>query len=203
MFSWRNLINHFIEMRHYLIASTIIFVAGLVVGATNADFNAFITGQVDSLREVANTIQSSDNPTLGFIVFIFLNNVIKSILVMYIGAAFGLIPIFFLAVNGMVLGYVVNQAAGQGGDMLYTIIVKGLLPHGILEIPAILIACAYGIKFGALMFQGIGNLFVKRDGWGASVERFVVRTVPVSVLLVVTLLVAAVIESTITAWLLS
>ncbi|UVI29778.1 stage II sporulation protein M [Paenibacillus spongiae] len=203
MFAWRELTGHMKSMRHYLAFSTIILLAGMVVGGTNPMLDTFIRGQIDGLRQVAETIDSSANPTIGFMVFIFFNNVIKSILVMYLGALFGIVPILFLAINGMILGYFVSQAAAQGGDVLFTIVVKGLLPHGILEIPAIIIACAYGLRFGKLSFQGIGAAFGRKPGWGKEVERFVVRTVPVMVLLVVMLLAAAVIESTFTVWLLS
>ncbi|MCQ6563687.1 stage II sporulation protein M [Paenibacillus mendelii] len=203
MFAWRELTSHMKSMKHYLAFSTIVLLAGMVVGGTNPVLDTFIRGQIDGLRQVAETIDSSANPTIGFMVFIFFNNVIKSILVMYLGALFGIIPILFLAVNGMILGYFVSQAAAQGGDVLFTIVVKGLLPHGILEIPAILIACAYGMRFGKIIFQGIGAAFGRRPGWGKEVERFIIRTVPIMVLLVVMLLAAAVIESTFTVWLLS
>jgi stage II sporulation protein M len=189
-------------MRHYLIFSVVIMLAGFVVGATNSSFDSFIQGQIAGLRQMAESIEANNNSTLWFIVFIFFNNAIKAILVMYLGALLGIVPFIFLTINGMMIGYLVSKAAEQGGGVLYTLIVKGLLPHGILEIPAIIIACAYGFRFGKMMFQGLGALFVRRAGWGKELERFIIRTLPVMVLIVCMLLTAAVIESTITVWLL-
>jgi len=203
MFAWREVYGHLKTMKHYLALSTIIFLAGLVVGGTNPALDAFIKGQISGLQQMVETIESSGNPTIAMMIFIFFNNVIKSILVMYLGAIFGIIPVIFLAINGMILGYFISKAAEQGGDMLFTIIFKGLLPHGILEIPAIIIACAYGLKFGKIMFQGAGALIGRSQGWGKMTEQFVMRTIPVMVLLVVTLLIAAIIESTLTVWLMS
>ena len=65
-----------------------------------------------------------------------------------------------------------------------------------------MIACAYGLRFGQLMFKGIGVLMTRRAGWGNDVEKFLLRTLPVIVLIVIMLIVAAVIESTFTVWLL-
>lgn len=200
MFAFREIFGHLKELRHYIILSTVILVAGMVVGATNPALDNFIQGQLAALGEVANEINSMENSSLRFMVFIFFNNAIKAIVVMYIGSLFGIVPLVFLAVNGMVIGYVINIAAEEG--LLFTIVFKGLLPHGILEIPAILFACAYGMRFGKLMFSGIGAMFTRRKGWGQEIEYFVRKSLPAMVLIVVMLLVASVIESTFTVWLL-
>lgn len=135
-----------------------------------------------------------------------MNNAVKSILVMYLGALFGVLPFFFLVVNGMMIGYLLKTTAElHGGGYVMELIVKGLLPHGILEIPAIIFACAYGMRFGVLIFKAVGSLVFARSKTGnvsRELESFVVRTVPVMVILTITLLIAAVIESTITLWLL-
>ncbi|MBW7477519.1 stage II sporulation protein M [Paenibacillus oenotherae] len=200
MFAIREIFGHLKEMRHYIIFSAVVMLAGMVVGATNPALDSFVQGQLSGLRDVAETLESKDNSAVWFMVFIFFNNAIKSILVMYIGSLFGIVPIIFLAVNGMVIGYIINIAAEEG--QLFTLIVKGLLPHGILEIPAILIACAYGIRFGKMMFTGLGAMVTRRKGWGQELESFVARTLPAMVLIVVMLLIASIIESTVTVWLL-
>ncbi|AZN38391.1 stage II sporulation protein M [Paenibacillus albus] len=202
MFTPTEIFRHLKTMRHYIAFSTIFLLAGMVVGATNPDLDSFIQGQLNGLKTVAQNIDSSNHPTLFLMVFIFFNNVIKAILVMYIGAIFGIVPIIFLAINGMILGYLVHKTAEQGGDAVVTIIFKGLLPHGIIELAAIVIACAYGMRFGKIMLQGIGALLTRRTGWSQELERFVMRTLPVMVLLTVMLALAAVIESTVTVWLL-
>ncbi|MFD0716695.1 stage II sporulation protein M [Paenibacillus sp. GCM10027626] len=203
LFSWREIYGHLKSMKSYLIFSTILFLAGIIIGGGSPAFRSFLMGQIEGLKQMAETIDSSSNPTITLMLFIFFNNAIKAILVMYLGALFGVIPILFLAINGMLVGFVIRAAAEQGGEYLFTAIFKGLLPHGILEIPAILVACAYGLYFGKLMFQGVGALAGRQAGWGKRLEQFVMRTIPVMVVLVVVLLLAAVIESTFTAWLMS
>ncbi|MBM7569365.1 stage II sporulation protein M [Paenibacillus sacheonensis] len=196
------MLQHLKTMRHYLAFSTIFLVAGMVVGAINPALENFMQSQMSGLSNIAQNIDASSHPTLFLMLFIFLNNVIKAILVMYLGAFFGIIPIFFLAINGMILGYLIHRTAEQGGDMLFTVIVKGLLPHGIIELAAIVIACAYGLRFGKMMFQGAGTLLTRKSGWGQQFEQFLQRTLPVIVMVIVMLGAAAIIESTVTVWLL-
>ena len=51
--------------------------------------------------------------------------------------------------------------------MLFDVIVKGLLPHGVIELAAIVIACAYGLRFGKMILQGIGSTFTRKERVGA------------------------------------
>lgn len=207
MFKWRLIWEHFKQMNPYIAFGTILFLAGMVVGGTNPTFKAFLDEQLKGLGQLAEMIDNSSNPTLTMIIFIFLNNAIKSILVMYLGALFGILPFFFLVVNGMVIGYLLKMSADlHGGGYVAELVLKGLLPHGILEIPAIIIACAYGMRFGVLVLKAGGSIIFARSkqaSLGRELESFVVRTVPVMVILTITLLIAAVIESTFTTWLLT
>lgn len=193
-------------MNHYIAVGFVLFFAGMVIGGTNPAFHAFLDSQIAGLEQLTNVIDQSKNPTLTMMIVIFLNNAIKSILVIYVGALLGIVPILFLVINGMVIGYLLQNIADlHGGAHVFEIIVKGLLPHGIIEIPAIIIACAYGLRFGVLSFKGLGSLLFARSklpAIGRDIETFLIRSIPVMVILTVSLLVASVIESTITLWLL-
>ncbi|WP_219834303.1 stage II sporulation protein M [Paenibacillus sp. R14(2021)] len=202
MFTPREVLRHLKIMRHHIALSTVFLLAGMFIGATNPLLDNFIQGQMSGLKNIAQSIDSSSHPTAFLMTFIFFNNVIKAVLVMYAGALFGIVPVVFLLINGMIIGYIVHKTAEQGNEALFTVIVKGLLPHGIIELAAIVIACAYGLRFGQLMFKGIGVLMTRKAGWGHDIEQFVIRTMPVIVLIVIMLIVAAVIESTVTVWLL-
>lgn len=119
----------------------------------------------------------------------------------YLGLFFGILPLMVLLVNGMLLGYVI-QYQMEAQSLAY--VLKGILPHGILEIPAIIVACAYGLRLGILVIKMIGGLFSsKRSGNAAAEFKRVMRlTRPLILLVVGTLLLAAVVESTVTLWLL-
>ncbi|MBD2844684.1 stage II sporulation protein M [Paenibacillus sp. IB182496] len=200
MFSYRAIVAHLKAMKGYFAFATILFFAGMVVGGTNVQLESFMNSQIEGLRQLVDTAESSSNPGLAMFGIIFLNNAVKSVVIMYLGVLFAVVPIFFMLVNGMVLGYLFTHMQPQQGT-LFELIAKGILPHGIIEIPALVVACAYGIRFGILSFKGIGALFGKSPDLGKQYEAFVIRTVPIMVILVVSLLLAAVIESTVTVWL--
>lgn len=202
MFSYRAFIDHLKLMRGYFGAAAVLFFAGVVIGGTNDAFGAFLDGQLQAIGGIGTAAKESGNPTLFFFLLIFFNNAIKSVLIIYLGALLGVAPVLFLLINGMVIGYLYS-AIGESGQNAALIFLKGVLPHGIIEIPAILLACAYGLKFGTLGLRAIGAMFSGARGIGAAYETFVIRTVPVMLFIVAALLAAAVIESTLSRWLLS
>ncbi|QAY67895.1 stage II sporulation protein M [Paenibacillus protaetiae] len=208
MWRWSGIIAHLKAMRRYIAFSAVLFLAGLVVGATNQSLFSYLDSQVEAIRKLSSTISETNSPTFSFILFIFLNNAIKAVMVIYAGAALAVFPIFFLILNGMIIGYLLHKVElEQGAGHLADLIFRGLLPHGILEIPAIIVASAYGIKFGALVWKGFFNGLKQAAGGAAGtrgeISAFVQRSIPVAVLLVAVLLVAAVIESTLTRWLIA
>lgn len=183
----------------YMLVASVIFIASIAAGAFWAeDLRQMLIAQLEGLQSVSQSLEQSENVELSFFVFIFLNNAIKAILVMLLGAFFGLAPLFFLILNGMILGFVVEVSHSQGQDMA-ELIFKGLLPHGIIELPAIVIACAYGLKFGGLVIGSLFNLGAdKRQRLAARWETGLKQMGTAAVWIVILLFVAAIIESTIT-----
>ncbi|WP_170314960.1 stage II sporulation protein M [Saccharibacillus brassicae] len=199
MLSFGRFIRGLAENKGYMLSAAALFIAAIALGTINADgLQRLLLSQIEGLQGVVQNLQQSDNVTLSFFTFIFLNNAIKSVLVILLGAFFGLIPLIFLLINGMVLGFVVMVSHEQG-ENITELIFKGLLPHGILELPAIVIACAYGMKFGGLV---IGSLFSlgagKRERLAARWEHGMKQMLGAAFWIVIMLFVAAAIESTIT-----
>lgn len=206
MFKFKVFWADIIVTRQYIIAATIIFAISMYLGATNESFAHFLSAQLEGLGQLVDKIDESSNPTLSMIMLIFFNNAIKSVIVIFAGALFGLLPIFFLVINGMVIGFVLQFSANSSMEMsVLELIVKGLLPHGILEIPALLIASAYGLRLGKLLISVFGALLFdqnKLSQIGYQYKSLLQKCGIVSIYLVVALLFAAIIESTVTGWLL-
>lgn len=171
MTSLRRFVQDLFFYKKMMALSLILFTAGIVIGTLNADFiTELITPQLQGLQEYSRELSESANPQWSFFVFIFLNNAVKSIVIIFAGALFGLLPIFFLMMNGMVIGFLLTTAASQGENM-FDLIVLGLLPHGIIEIPAILIASGFGLQFGYMVLKGLGELGARDESertvkWG-------------------------------------
>lgn len=94
-------------------------------------------------------IKSAGPITIFF--FIFLNNAAKGFYVIVLGTAFALVPLFFIFMNGQLIGLVLGAAQLEGFKL--SKIIAGLAPHGILEIPAIMLAAAYGVWLGYRFFR--------------------------------------------------
>lgn len=207
MFSLKQVWKDLRSTYPYIIVAVCLFGVSMYAGATNDSFRNFLMIQLNSLGNLREVIDQSSNPTLSMIGVIFLNNAIKSILIIFLGAFFGLYPIFFLVVNGMVIGFVI-QLTAEGNTTLSVseMIFKGLLPHGILEIPALLIAGAYGLRLGRLLFSTMGALLSnheKLDDIGAQYKGTLKRCGVMALYITIILFIASIIESTLTVWLLS
>ena len=81
---------------------------------------------------------------IDLFVFITSNNIQVSFFSMILGILFGIIPTLTLIVNGYVLGFVINKSIASEGIF----IIWRLFPHGIFELPAVLISISLGIKLG-------------------------------------------------------
>lgn len=115
----------------------------------------FLYGRVYSSNQVIN----SNFPELDFIknlppillfLIIFLNNSIKALLAIYLGVIFGLFPLYFMAANGFIIGIFLDSVAKNEGIKYF---LAGIIPHGILELSAIILASAYGLWLGWLYFK--------------------------------------------------
>jgi stage II sporulation protein M len=120
--------------------------------------------------------------------FIAWNNMSKSLLFMLGGLLGGVLPLFFVIFNGFAIGWIAYSLGAVRG---IGFIIAGLTPHGVIEIPAIILAMSIGISLG---YSAINSL--RGEGSVMKVAKpavglFLTRVVPM-------LLVAAVIEVTIT-----
>ncbi|WP_379136954.1 stage II sporulation protein M [Paenibacillus sp. sgz500958] len=190
-------------IRKALLLSFILFVAGIIAGWIGTEsLERLLLQQLEGLGEISSSLRESSNPMWSFFIFIFFNNSIKAVLIIFLGAIFGILPAIFLLFNGAVIGYLVHISAIQGED-LFDLIVKGLLPHGVIEIPAIIIACAFGLHFGARVLSGIFGASARREERAEQWPVFMRQTLTGSIWIVILLFIAAIIESTITFSLLS
>jgi len=87
-------------------------------------------------------ISGSEIETIGKV---FMRNATASLVMMLAGVTV-IVPLALLAVNGFMVGIVLMYALGKGIPL--TSIVLGILPHGIMELPAIFIAAAVGMRVG-------------------------------------------------------
>lgn len=192
----------FLDLRRYkktMYLSMALFAVGILLGAAGSETIAgLVAPDIAKLQEYSRELSRSATPELSFFKFIFLNNAIKSVAVIVLGALLGIMPAIFLLMNGMVLGLVVSLAAAQGAN-LFELVVLGLLPHGIIEIPAILVAAGFGMQLGYVILKGLGELGARdRTDRTVNWKDFLTSAGRGAFWIVIFLLIAAIIESTIT-----
>ena len=119
---------------------------------------------------------------------IFLNNYLSTLLTLLIGLVFGLGPVLFLLINGFAMGNLVSFASTKVS--LYKIALA-IVPHGIFEVPAILIASSYGLWWGVKNYRRFRFEDSFREQFALPMKRYLDIVVPL-------LLIGAFVEAYIT-----
>lgn len=100
--------------------------------------------------EESSTGRAEGSARSNFAVFLFTHNIKVSVLVLSLGISFGLGTVMILFYNGIMLGAVFSDFIFSG----YSLFVLGwLLPHGVIEIPSILIAGQAGLVMGTALLK--------------------------------------------------
>ena len=81
-----------------------------------------------------------------------LQNVMATIFVIISGVILGIIPTFAIGSNGFGLGVLYRQAAEVSGISKAAL---KILPYGVFEIPALLIAASYGLWLGVMVVRKV------------------------------------------------
>jgi len=138
----------FTSSRMWLVAVILLFVAGIVAGVLGATVRPeqhaqFLREATERLRPALDALRAGDsNRAIGMILW---NNLRIALLVMGTGAlvVFLFMPVVSIGANGYLLGAlaIISQ---QGLDRL----LLSVVPHGIFEVPALIIAGAWDLKMG-------------------------------------------------------
>lgn len=107
---------------------------------------------LEVFRELSKIADDPNNYRL--MVLIFLNNSIKITIATLLGVFGGFVPALFLIINGFLVGVVTFLASNTTG---WGSLVLGILPHGIFEVPALIIGGAIGLRLGNYFFQKLKN----------------------------------------------
>ncbi len=137
------------------------------------------SGLVESLmRELMGKMPSGDlNPLLLF-PFIVVNNSIVIIVTLLFSFTI-IVPFLVIAVNGVVVGFLSAYVANMGYK--YLTIFAYIAPHGVIEVPAVALAAS---SFIVVFTRGLGKLPE--------------NAVSIFIIALIMILVAALVESTVT-----
>jgi stage II sporulation protein M len=146
------------EYGTYIVAITLIFATSLIAGYGYAALNPSESARfVEELSAELGWIM--DLSPLEIFLVIFLNNAIKALLVIILGLLI-VVPAGFVAYNGWVLGIVICEEARTSG---YLSVAAGILPHGIIELPMIILSAALGTRLGMMAFLRMKGTISNKD----------------------------------------
>ncbi|MGD8192732.1 stage II sporulation protein M [Brevibacillus ginsengisoli] len=191
--------NLWLDNRKYFYIGCILMLAGILIGIVQADkVDAIAREMLGQIKQIADKIGSSNNSLTAFRM-IFINNVLTAFCMMIFGVLFAIFPVYGIVTNGILLGYMLHKLGAAGLNTLQIFSVA-ILPHGIIELPAVIFAAGIGIRYGALTIRSITSLWDRsireeiKAAWLLNIKQF-----PVALLTIVFLLaIAGVIESVIT-----
>ena len=126
------------ESKNYVWFSVYLFIFFILLGYI---LPVFFREQI--LKYIEALIKQTDGLNVFELIgFIINNNIWSAFSGLVFGILLGIIPLSVIIVNGYVLGFVANKVvAVEGVSSLWR-----LLPHGIFEIPAIIISVGLGLK---------------------------------------------------------
>jgi len=150
-------------------------VAGLVLAASA--LAGFALGSLVPLDALPTTDGGGSNPFFPDRLTTYtltVNNLVAAFVMLLGAVSIGTVTLFGLVLNGLLLGGVVGVVAQE----LPLVVVLALIaPHGIIELPALLVVAAIGLRFARLTVRYLrgleAELVTRRDlreaGWLAAV----------------------------------
>ena len=148
---------------------------------------------LEFLEKVYREILGEDlGISFSTVIEIFKNNVEVALIGMFLGIIFGIVPFLSLALNFFILGFLTGIFAfsHEGGQLpSLALFLVAVLPHGIIEIPTLVVAAAFGMNLGWFWRTPAENL----TDW-QKFSQAVVRNLQIAPLIITLLLAAAWIE---------
>ncbi|MDO8727272.1 MAG: stage II sporulation protein M [Candidatus Methanoperedens sp.] len=137
-------LDYIYSSKKYFLASAGIFIVsffiGLLISAKNPAASENLLGL---LKETFGSITSLE--PFGRMLEIFKNNVRGSFMALLFGLGFGIVPFLFVAINGIVLGMLVEFFIKKQGVIF---VIAAILPHGIIELPMVIMSVGIGFRLG-------------------------------------------------------
>ena len=156
--------------------STLVFLFSIFIG--------YALGDETSAQSFEGVLSNIPNPTestsIEMFAAILSNNIVATSLFMVSGLLGGIPPLMFMAFNGFFIGYITwNVSQVQGLAFVFATI----LPHGIIEIPTILLSASMGVGLG----YSVIHRLLRREG----LKKYVITSLSIFVMRVIPLLVVS------------
>jgi stage II sporulation protein M len=134
------------SIRAFIGLTVLAFMASAMMGYFAASADSELAASWMNELEMLKWIMGL-HPLLIMLI-IFLKNLIACAMSVLLGLGFGLVPLLVLTTNGIMIGIVSYFIVHKQG-VLY--LLAGIVPHGIIELPTILLGISIGFRLGYLL----------------------------------------------------
>jgi len=187
-FDYKKYIKYLYSLKQFIIISSCLFVFSVIYGYFSAKISPedAKTALLEFEKMFEPIIESG---LLMQFVFIFFNNIFALFLSIISGVFFGIFPLLSVFSNGAIIGIF---AFLWSQEFAMTEFLMGIIPHGIIEIPLLIIGSAIGLKIGKI---AIDKVFKKKGEIKPEIKKGLDFFIKIMILLA---LIAAAIEVFIT-----
>jgi len=169
-FSYRKSFKKIYSLRKQILYVFLGLITFVIIGIIFR--NKFMSFQEEIIRYILYELEGK---TLGGIILFIIWHNIQANLFIILSSVLVVVPLLVLASNGFIIGAVMSRAVIQDGFLE----VLKLLPHGVFEIPAILISFALSYSISKDVYIEKKNLFYSY--WEA-IKIFIMVIVPLLVI---------------------
>ena len=131
-----------------IVLATVIFLITILLGVLIGQNAA-----LEVLRRLGGLVERfarTENLSLLLFLLIFLNNGIKALAIIFLGVLLGIPPLLFIGLNGFIVGSVGSALESALG---WKYVMASVVPHGVIEVPMLLLATALGLTLGMESFK--------------------------------------------------
>ena len=147
------------KYRVWLITAASLFVISIIVGwSIPNDISGLLSEDIAQLAQLSNFLLSL--PPIVTALLIFLKNSLSLLLSFAFSPLLCLMPLLALLFNGVLLGWVSASVIERESIGL---LLAGILPHGVIELPAFIIGEAAALSFGAMVIIFPITLLFKKE----------------------------------------
>jgi len=143
------------ESKNYIWIAVSLFVISAVIGYLFPVF--FEQDIIPFIKKLS--YKTANMGVYELIVYIFLNNLRASFVSIIFGIGAGIFPVITAVSNGYLVGFVSKYVIAERGAL----VLWRLLPHGIFELPAVMISIGLGIKLGIVTVLKHNFEYIKKE----------------------------------------
>jgi stage II sporulation protein M len=139
-----------LKLSQGIMYTLVIFVVSLVMGVAVTMLDPSIGQNFLSLFKDAVVGEIMGDPAPLLFAKLFLNNLQACLLLFLGGATFGVLSLFILSTNGLIIGSIVELVREERG---ISFVLAAIVPHGIFEIPSFILSGALGFLLAKSLYD--------------------------------------------------